>query len=151
MADLTDNLFYPSAERILVVYTLRWVGLRSTYIRCRFWQKKNYLFRWSSFWSWRVCYFFFFFCFFSGGEKIIERHCCSATVVWDFNPLKNHLWDSTPLFVLWYYREVFHYRTSPSLLTTTINSTRFQFYEPSSSFSIPASPLQITFRYNANP
>ena len=35
--------------------------------------------------------------FFSGGEKIIERHCCSATVVWDFSPLKNHLWDSTPI------------------------------------------------------
>ena len=41
----------------MVVYTLeqRWeVGLRSTYRRCRFWQKKNHLFRWSSFWSWRV-------------------------------------------------------------------------------------------------
>ena len=31
------------------------MGLRSTYRRCRFWQKKNHLFRWSSFWSWRVC------------------------------------------------------------------------------------------------
>ena len=33
----------------------RWeVGLRLTYRRCRFWKKKN-LFRWSSFWSWRLC------------------------------------------------------------------------------------------------
>ena len=42
----------------MVVYTLeqRWeVGLQSTYRRCRFWQKKNHLFRRSSFWSWRVC------------------------------------------------------------------------------------------------
>ena len=29
--------------------------LRSTYRKCRFWQKKNHLFRWSSFWSWRIC------------------------------------------------------------------------------------------------
>ena len=45
----------------MFVYTLEqsWkVGLRSTCRRCRFWQKKkknNHLFRWSSFWSWRVC------------------------------------------------------------------------------------------------
>ena len=42
----------------MVVYTLeqRWeVGLRSTYRRCRFCQKKNHLFRWSLFWSWWVC------------------------------------------------------------------------------------------------
>ena len=42
----------------MVVYTLeqRWkVGLRSTYRRCQFWQKKNHLFRWTLFWSWRVC------------------------------------------------------------------------------------------------
>ena len=42
----------------MVVYTLeqRWkLGLRSTYRSCRFWQKKNHLFKWSSFWSWRVC------------------------------------------------------------------------------------------------
>ena len=42
----------------MVLYTLeqRWkVGLRSTYRRCRFWQKKNHLFGWSFFWSWRVC------------------------------------------------------------------------------------------------
>ena len=41
----------------MVVYTLEqhWeMGLRSTYRRCRFWQKKNHFFRWSSFWSWRV-------------------------------------------------------------------------------------------------
>ena len=41
----------------MVVNTLeqRWkVVLRSTYSRCRFWQK-NHLFRWSSFWSRRVC------------------------------------------------------------------------------------------------
>ena len=41
----------------MVVYTLEqsWeVGLRSTYRRCRFWQK-NHLFWWSSSWSWRVC------------------------------------------------------------------------------------------------
>ena len=41
----------------MVVYTLeqRWeVGLQSTYRRWRFFQK-NHLFRWSSFWSWRVC------------------------------------------------------------------------------------------------
>ena len=31
------------------------MGPRSIYRRCRFWQKKNYLFRWRSFWSWRVC------------------------------------------------------------------------------------------------
>ena len=43
------------------VYTLeqRWEILRhysdrSTYRRCRFWQN-SHLFRWSSFWSWRVC------------------------------------------------------------------------------------------------
>ena len=34
--------------------TLGKVGLRPTYRRCRFWQKKNHLFRWSSFWSWQV-------------------------------------------------------------------------------------------------
>ena len=42
----------------MVVYTLeqrREVGLRSTYRRCRFRQKKSHLFRWSSFWCWRVC------------------------------------------------------------------------------------------------
>ena len=42
----------------MVVYTLqqRWeVGLRSTNRRCRFWQKKISLFRWSSCWSWLVC------------------------------------------------------------------------------------------------
>ena len=41
----------------MVAYTLEQrleVDLRSTYRRCRFWQK-NPLFRWSSFWSWRVC------------------------------------------------------------------------------------------------
>ena len=41
----------------MVVYTLEqcWeVGLRSTYLRNRFW-KKCHLFKWSSFWSWRVC------------------------------------------------------------------------------------------------
>ena len=31
------------------------MGLRSTYRRCQFWQNKNNLFRWSLFWSWRVC------------------------------------------------------------------------------------------------
>ena len=31
------------------------MGLRSTRRRCRFWQKKNHLFRWSSFWCWRLC------------------------------------------------------------------------------------------------
>ena len=32
------------------------MGLRWTCRRCRFWQKKKInLFRWSSFWSWRVC------------------------------------------------------------------------------------------------
>ena len=31
------------------------MGLQSTYRECRFWQKKNHLFRWSSFWSWRIC------------------------------------------------------------------------------------------------
>ena len=42
----------------VVVYTIEqcWeVGRRSTYKRCRFWQKKNHLFRWSSFWSRRIC------------------------------------------------------------------------------------------------
>ena len=28
---------------------------RSSYRRCRFWRNKNRFFRWSSFWSWRVC------------------------------------------------------------------------------------------------
>ena len=40
----------------MVLYTLeqRWeVGLRPTYRRCQFWQKKNNL--WSSFWSWQIC------------------------------------------------------------------------------------------------
>ena len=38
-----------------IVLEQRWeVGLRSTYRRCRFWQK-NHVFKWSSFWSWRVC------------------------------------------------------------------------------------------------
>ena len=27
----------------------------STYRKCRFWQKKNHLSRWSLFWSWRLC------------------------------------------------------------------------------------------------
>ena len=31
------------------------MGLLSTYRRCRFWQKKNHIFRWSLFWSWRIC------------------------------------------------------------------------------------------------
>ena len=40
----------------MVMYTLEHVGLRSTYKRCRFWQKKKIIIiRWSSFWSWRVC------------------------------------------------------------------------------------------------
>ena len=30
------------------------MGLWSTYRRCWFWQKKNHLFRWSSFWSWII-------------------------------------------------------------------------------------------------
>ena len=57
MSDLTDNYLYSSAER-LVAYTFEqnWeVSLQLTYRRCRFWQKKNHLFRWSLFWSWRVC------------------------------------------------------------------------------------------------
>ena len=27
----------------------------SFFSRCRFWQKRNRLFRWNSFWSWRLC------------------------------------------------------------------------------------------------
>ena len=41
----------------MVVYTIeqRWeVSLRTTYRGCRF-RRKNHLFRWSSFWPWRVC------------------------------------------------------------------------------------------------
>ena len=57
MSDLTDNEFYPSAERIGLCIRMNKAGKycdRSTYKICRFWQKKNHLFRWSSFWSWRV-------------------------------------------------------------------------------------------------
>ena len=42
----------------MILYMLEqcWeVGLRSTYRRFRFWQNKNHLFRWSSFWFRRVC------------------------------------------------------------------------------------------------
>ena len=31
------------------------VDMWSIYRRCRFWQKKNHLFRWNLFWSWQVC------------------------------------------------------------------------------------------------
>ena len=31
------------------------MGLRPTYRRCRFWHKKNHIFRSSSFWPWWVC------------------------------------------------------------------------------------------------
>ena len=51
-------IFIPSAERICLCIRLNnaeIVGMRSTYRRCRFWQKKNHLFRWSSVWSWQVC------------------------------------------------------------------------------------------------
>ena len=50
MSDLTDNEFYPSVERIWLCIRLNKAGKycdRSTYRRFRF--------RWSSFWSWRVC------------------------------------------------------------------------------------------------
>ena len=50
MCDLTDNY-----GCVYAWITLGQVGLRSTYRRCRFGQKKNHLFRWSSFWSWRLC------------------------------------------------------------------------------------------------
>ena len=43
MSDLTDNNFYPSAERIWLCIRLNnvgKVGLRLIYRRCRFWQKK---------------------------------------------------------------------------------------------------------------
>ena len=36
-------------------HSMRFRFVKWNYRRCRFWQKKNYLFRWSSFWSWRVC------------------------------------------------------------------------------------------------
>ena len=51
MSDLTDNEFYPSTQRICV-YALeqRWESGPAIDL-----QKKNYHFRWSSFWSWRVC------------------------------------------------------------------------------------------------
>ena len=54
MSDLTNNWFYPSAERIWLCICLNNAGKycdRSTYRKCRFWQKKMHLFRWSSFWS----------------------------------------------------------------------------------------------------
>ena len=41
-----------SGEILSLKYSL-FQGLRSTYRRCRFWQKNN-LFRWSSFWSWQT-------------------------------------------------------------------------------------------------
>ena len=31
------------------------MGQRSTSRKCRFWQKKNHIFKWCSLWSWRVC------------------------------------------------------------------------------------------------
>ena len=42
MSDLTNNFFYPSAERISLSIRLNnvgKVGLRSTYRKCQFWQK----------------------------------------------------------------------------------------------------------------
>ena len=48
MSDLTDNLFYPSAER-------KWLWPCDPLTEDDDFGKKNHLFRWSSFWSWRVC------------------------------------------------------------------------------------------------
>ena len=57
MSDLTDNLFYPSAKRIWLCIRLnngeKWACDR--FIENADFGKKNCLFRWSSFWSWRLC------------------------------------------------------------------------------------------------
>ena len=57
MSDLTDNDFHPSAERIWFCTRLnnarKWACDRLT--EAADFGKKNHLFRWSSFWSWRVC------------------------------------------------------------------------------------------------
>ena len=58
MTDLTDNWFYPSTERIWLCIRLN----NAEKLACDrlteyndFSKKKNHLFKWSSFWSWRVC------------------------------------------------------------------------------------------------
>ena len=54
MSDLTDNYFYPSAERIWLRFRfVKWACDRLT--EDAHFGKKNHLFRWSLFWSWLVC------------------------------------------------------------------------------------------------
>ena len=54
MSDLTDNSFYPFAEGTwLCIRFGKWSCNRLT--EYADFGKKNHLFRWSSFWSWRIC------------------------------------------------------------------------------------------------
>ena len=57
MSDLTDNEFYPFAERIWLCIRFnkagKWACDRLT--EDADFGKRNHLFRWSSFWSWLVC------------------------------------------------------------------------------------------------
>ena len=54
MSNLTDNLLYPSAERIWLCIRLNNAGKYCDTIFYYF-GKKNHLFRWTSFWSRRAC------------------------------------------------------------------------------------------------
>ena len=55
MSDLTDNKFNSSVERIWLCIRLnKWACDRLTE-DADSGKKKNHLFRWNSFWSWRVC------------------------------------------------------------------------------------------------
>ena len=47
------SFILPPNERIRLNNAWRYCD-KPTYRRCRFWQKKNHLYRWSLFWSWRV-------------------------------------------------------------------------------------------------
>ena len=58
MSDLTDNSFYPSAERIWLCIRLNnssLIGPAIALQKMTILAKKKHLFRWNSFWSWRVC------------------------------------------------------------------------------------------------
>ena len=52
---LLRRILHKIQELKSIDHTMRFRFQRSTYRKCRFWQKKSHLFRWSSFWSWRVC------------------------------------------------------------------------------------------------
>ena len=53
-ADFGKNKSSFQMKLIYITRLAKW-AMRLTYRWCRFLQKKNHLFRWSSFWSWRVC------------------------------------------------------------------------------------------------